>query len=140
MSSTAVDSESSTFWSSISAVPSTAASTPPGIVHAGPMRAQKLKQRIPALDIPPSPLGQPQGDTLTDRPTIETSTSHLGGTIHVHCERTPNSRHQPIARGLSHKTRLLGQSHWAISAALLVGILLLHVVNCHINANHATDS
>ncbi|KAL4985030.1 hypothetical protein BDW68DRAFT_193266 [Aspergillus falconensis] len=50
---------------------------------------------------------------------IEATSSHLSGTFHLHYERDPEHA-EPIARGFSLKTRLLGQSHWAVSIAYLV--------------------
>ncbi|GJD03329.1 C6 transcription factor [Colletotrichum higginsianum] len=53
---------------------------------------------------------------------VEIISSQLGGTFHIHSTRdTFPSQNQPlIANGLSFKTRLLGQSHWAVSTAYLV--------------------
>ncbi|KAJ0272936.1 hypothetical protein COL940_010165 [Colletotrichum noveboracense] len=47
---------------------------------------------------------------------VEIISSQLGGTFHIHSTRdTILGQDQPlIANGLSFKTRLLGQSHWAI--------------------------
>lgn len=56
----------------------------------------------------------------TPNSTITQATSsRLSGTFYVHCETTTSGA---IARSLSHKTRLLGQSHWEVGGVLLVGI------------------
>lgn len=68
--------------------------------------------------------------TFTTLPTgIETSTSQIGGTFHIHypspsgagvVQKTSTlGQAQAISRSLSHKTRLLGQSHWANTVAPL---------------------
>ena len=46
-------------------------------------------------------------------PSIQTITSRLGGTIHVHYDAA-------IARSMSHKTRTFGQSSWVVSAIHMV--------------------
>ncbi|KAL4908080.1 hypothetical protein BDW74DRAFT_189360 [Aspergillus multicolor] len=47
---------------------------------------------------------------------IEATSSHISGTFHLHYKRDPEHP-EPIACGFSLKTRLLGQSHWAVSIA-----------------------
>ncbi|KAL5000198.1 hypothetical protein BDV10DRAFT_200174 [Aspergillus recurvatus] len=60
---------------------------------------------------------------------IEATSSHLSGTFHLHYKRDPEHA-EPIARGFSLKTRLLGQSHWAVSIAYLVRDLFKSLEPC----------
>ena len=53
------------------------------------------------------------------RLNIETTTSHIGGTYHVHYERLPG-QNESVARGITHKSRLFGQSHWEVNVVLMV--------------------
>lgn len=43
---------------------------------------------------------------------IETSTSSIGGTFHVHRENRSLGQRQVISRSVTHKARTFGQSHW----------------------------
>lgn len=53
---------------------------------------------------------------------IQKLSTNLGGTFHVHCESSSSGQSQTIARSVAHKTRLFGQSHWAVNAILLVSV------------------
>lgn len=82
---------------------------------------ESLKSRIRQLEDQLSKVTQrsTQSPVLTSNPNIEitTTTSNIAGTFSVHYES-----HQPqvIARSVTHKSRLFGQSHW-INGAILVG-------------------
>lgn len=56
---------------------------------------------------------------VSPRLNIETTASHIGGTYHVHCEKLPG-QNESIARGITHKSRLFGQSHWEVNVILMV--------------------
>jgi hypothetical protein len=54
---------------------------------------------------------------------IETTTSRFAGTFHVHGSNIGSAlfgRPELMSRGISHKTRLLGQSHWMNGAIPIV--------------------
>lgn len=54
---------------------------------------------------------------------IETTSSKLAGTLHVHGSNTTSTlfgRSALMSRSISHKTRLLGQSHWMNGAVPIV--------------------
>lgn len=93
-----------------------------------------LKNRIRYLE---EQLGKSPPSTVSTIPPfsrklptdIETTTSRIGGTFHIH-HPSPSSasvaqkistlgQAQAISRSISHKTRLLGQSHWANTLAPL---------------------
>lgn len=48
----------------------------------------------------------------TPNSNIETTTSSLGGTFHLHRESRALGLSQVITRSVTHKTRMFGQSHW----------------------------
>ncbi|KAJ6779290.1 hypothetical protein PWT90_07905 [Aphanocladium album] len=52
--------------------------------------------------------------------SIETTTSQLGGVFHVQCETPIGNKGPVIARSMMHKTRMFGQSHWCVTAVLLI--------------------
>jgi hypothetical protein len=82
------------------------------------LRVRQLEYQLSKANIIPIP-----SRASTPNSTItETTNSRLGGTFHVHCESTPSDQPQVIARSLTHKTRLLGQSHWEVNSVLLVNI------------------
>ncbi|KAL4765480.1 uncharacterized protein BDW70DRAFT_168767 [Aspergillus foveolatus] len=60
---------------------------------------------------------------------IEVTSSHLSGTFHLHYKRDPEHA-EPIARGFSLKTRLLGQSHWVVSIGYLARDLFKSLEPC----------
>lgn len=58
-----------------------------------------------------------QSPVPTSSSNIETTTSRMGGTFYVHHESGLSGRPQAIARSVTHKTRVFGQSHWVNGAA-----------------------
>lgn len=52
--------------------------------------------------------------------SIETTSSRLGGTFHVQCDTPTGGKGPMIARSMTHKTRMFGQSHWCVTGVLLV--------------------
>ncbi|PYI04091.1 hypothetical protein BO78DRAFT_373845 [Aspergillus sclerotiicarbonarius CBS 121057] len=80
------------------------------------LKIQQLEEQL-AKQAPPiqSPLL-----THDSNSNIETTSSRLGGTFHVHTERDSLGQPQAIARSIAYKTRLLGQSHWAVNGILLI--------------------
>jgi hypothetical protein len=61
-----------------------------------------------------------QSPTPTLNTNIETLETGFGGTLHVHNESQSVGHLQAIPRSVTHKTRLLGQSHWMIGISPLV--------------------
>lgn len=58
--------------------------------------------------------------------TEETTAAGLGGTFYVHYDQETETDGRPpqrIPRGVSHKTRLFGQSHWVSPTLALVSRL-----------------
>ncbi|KAL4865220.1 hypothetical protein BDV12DRAFT_200342 [Aspergillus spectabilis] len=58
--------------------------------------------------------------TSAPLPDVETTSSSLGGTFHVHYKRGGLGSPEPIVQSVSTKTRLLGQSHWAASVVNII--------------------
>ncbi|RSM02445.1 hypothetical protein CEP52_007913 [Fusarium oligoseptatum] len=63
--------------------------------------------------------GSSQSVVSTPTSNIETTSSRIGGTFHFHSENRIFGRALPITRGISHKTRLFGQSHFVYTMTLL---------------------
>ncbi|WPG99068.1 Hypothetical protein R9X50_00187300 [Acrodontium crateriforme] len=51
-------------------------------------------------------------------PVFEQTETVIGGKFYVHRENHPFGETQAIARGVTHKTRLFGQSHWMNTAVM----------------------
>lgn len=82
------------------------------------LRIQQLEEQLSKSELEPN-----QSSVSTPYSSVETASSQLGGTFHLHYERA--SLGQPkagIARSITHKTRLFGSSHWATSGVPLVSI------------------
>lgn len=81
----------------------------------------RLKLRIKELEeqLSKTTLAPVQSPVVTPRLNIETTASHIGGTYHVHCEKLPG-QDESVARGITHKSRLFGQSHWEVNVVLMV--------------------
>ncbi|PGH04424.1 hypothetical protein AJ79_07080 [Helicocarpus griseus UAMH5409] len=62
--------------------------------------------------------------TSTSTPNIETTSSTLAGTFSVHRENRLLGEAQAISRGVLHKSRLFGQSHWINGVAPFLRDLL----------------
>lgn len=60
-----------------------------------------------------------QSPVSTPNSSIETISSRLGGTFHIHRESRSLVQPQNIIRSVTHKNRQFGQSHW-INIILLV--------------------
>ncbi|UPK94791.1 hypothetical protein LCI18_005726 [Fusarium solani-melongenae] len=63
--------------------------------------------------------GSSQSMVSTPTSNIETASSRIGGTFHFYSESHIFGRALPITRGISHKTRLFGQSHFVYTMTLL---------------------
>ncbi|GAM41257.1 hypothetical protein TCE0_042r14252 [Talaromyces pinophilus] len=85
----------------------------------------RLKLRIKELEerLSKTTLVQVQSPLVTPRLNVETTASRIGGTYHVHCEKLPG-HNESVARGITHKSRLFGQSHWEVNVVLMVRDLL----------------
>ncbi|KAL3478537.1 hypothetical protein BJX99DRAFT_269206 [Aspergillus californicus] len=82
-------------------------------------REASLKLRIRQLE---DQLGKvPQ---LASEPGIETTSSDLTGTFHLHYKSGASGQHGPIVSSVSAKTRLFGQSHWVVSGVQLIRDIL----------------
>jgi hypothetical protein len=101
---------------------STGTLTPTSQLSAQDAESVKLKLRIRELEdqLSKSTLRPTQSPVPTPNTNIETTSSHLGGTFHAICESSSIGQPQAITRSITHKTRLFGQSHWAVNGLLLV--------------------
>ncbi|USP81341.1 hypothetical protein yc1106_08615 [Curvularia clavata] len=108
--------------SSSQATSSTAASTPPIQISTPDAESLRLKLRIRDLEEQLSKLTSTPANTSSETPhwNIQTLNSTISGTFHVHCEGSSLGQQQSIARSVTHKTRLFGQSHWAVNGVLLI--------------------
>jgi hypothetical protein len=87
----------------------------------------RLKLRIKELEerLSKTTLVQVQSPLVTPRLNVETTASRIGGTYHVHCEKLPG-HNESVARGITHKSRLFGQSHWEVNVVLMVRSIIIH--------------
>lgn len=119
-----------TYAPSSLATSSIAASTPPSQTSMLDAESLRLKLRIRDLEDQLSKLTSRPANPSPEPPhsNIQTLNSTLSGTFHVHCEGSSLGQQQAIARGVSHKTRLFGQSHWTVNGVLLVRLAHVLVV------------
>ncbi|KAI1015418.1 hypothetical protein LB504_011135 [Fusarium proliferatum] len=80
-------------------------------------RVRQLESQLSSATATPS-----QSHVSTPASTLETSTSRLGGTFHLHSQRQHVG---PLAtpRAISHKSRFFGQSHFVCGLPLLRDII-----------------
>ncbi|EED20220.1 conserved hypothetical protein [Talaromyces stipitatus ATCC 10500] len=78
------------------------------------LRIKELEEQLSKASLKPT-----SKPVETPRLSIETLVSRLGGTYHVHCEKLAGQT-ETIARGITHKSRLFGQSHWEVNVILMV--------------------
>ncbi|GIJ84574.1 hypothetical protein Asppvi_003421 [Aspergillus pseudoviridinutans] len=81
------------------------------------LRIQQLENQLAQANA--RPINQPSHD-LDLVSDIETMSSRLSGTLHIHRKRGASGQPEPIPYNVSLKTRLFGQSHWAVSGVCLV--------------------
>ena len=88
---------------------------------------ESMKSRIRQLEEQLSKATQmaTQSPVRTPNCNIETSTSRIGGTFHIHHESRSFGQPQVITRSIMHKTRQFGQSHW-INGTILVSSCATH--------------
>lgn len=81
----------------------------------------RLKLRIKELEeqLSKAALGPVKPPVVPLRLNIDTTTSHIGGTYHIQNEILPG-QNVSIARSITHKSRLFGQSHWEVNVILMV--------------------
>lgn len=104
----------------------------PGTTHTSQQLSARdeesigLKLRIKELEehLSKSTLVQVQSPLVNPRLNIETTASRIGGTYHVHCEKLPG-QDESVARGITHKSRLFGQSHWEVNVVLMVRSIII---------------
>ncbi|RAL05943.1 uncharacterized protein BO80DRAFT_460985 [Aspergillus ibericus CBS 121593] len=126
-----IEAASSTSRSTIPSHPSSlvgpsSVSTPMSQASAQETELMRMKLKVQQLEEQLAKQAAPvQLSLLTqDSSNIETTSSSLGGTFHVHTERDSFGQPQAIARSVAYKTRLLGQSHWAVNGILLIRDIL----------------
>lgn len=82
----------------------------------------KLKSRIQHLEYELSKYTTKSREASRVSPylNIMTINSRIGGRpLHIHCEGVAGQP-QAIARSVTHKSRLFGQSHWEVNCSLMV--------------------
>lgn len=87
--------------------------------------AKRLRLRIRELEDQLSRVSMESSSSsphATISSSIETTTSKLGGVFHVQCDTPIDNGGPMIARSMMHKTRMFGQSHWCVTAVLLVNL------------------
>lgn len=98
------------------------ASTPSSHISSQDTQLIELRHRIRQLEeklLETTPPTQASAAS-TATPSIQKLSSSLSGTFHVLLENGSLGQPQTIARSVSHKTRLFGQSHWAVNSILMI--------------------
>ena len=80
-------------------------------------RIRQLEEQLSKATLRPT-----ESPVSISNSNIETTTSCIGGTFYLHRE---NAQPQAITRGITHKTRQFGQSHW-INVIVLVGFCAIY--------------
>ena len=75
----------------------------------------QLSEKTQKSNLSSSPNSNPNVETITSR----VASSHITGTFHVLNQSHLPGQGQTITRGVAHKTRLFGQSHWVNGIALV---------------------
>lgn len=114
--------------------PAIASSTLPSMQ----LRIRQLEEQL--CKASPSSVSTCPSSVHTSATDIETRTSQIGGTFHIHhpsssvtearAEAGAVHKAQAISRNISHKTRLFGQSHWVNTIAPLVCVYCLRCSLC----------
>ncbi|KAA8646044.1 fungal specific transcription factor domain-containing protein [Aspergillus tanneri] len=94
----------------------------PSPLSAQAAESMRLMLRIGQLEeqLCRSTLRHIQSPASASNLNIETTSSSLGGTFHVLKESGSDGQPQTIARSVTHKSRLFGQSHWGVNGVLLI--------------------
>ncbi|CAG8983716.1 hypothetical protein HYALB_00006285 [Hymenoscyphus albidus] len=87
-----------------------------GEVDALKLKIQYLEDKLSEANLVSTPF---QASTSNTNLT-EVAKSRLGGTYYVHYDNALPGQPQSVARSLTHKTRLLGQSHWEVNGICLI--------------------
>ncbi|KAI0112719.1 putative C6 transcription factor [Hypoxylon sp. NC0597] len=61
----------------------------------------------------------------TSDSNIEAISSRIGGTFYIHHEDRSTGESQAISRGVTHKTRVFGQSHWITGFSLVQNLIVI---------------
>ncbi|KLJ12492.1 hypothetical protein EMPG_12485 [Blastomyces silverae] len=91
-------------------------------------RVRQLEERLSQVT---EKAARSPGSTSTSTINIETTSSSLAGTFSVHNESRPSGETPAINRGVLHKTRLFGQSHWGNGAVQILRELF-EIIEPHI--------
>ncbi|KFX94872.1 hypothetical protein O988_06103 [Pseudogymnoascus sp. VKM F-3808] len=112
--------------------PSPSASSPAPDVAAMQQRIRELESKLARASITQTPVQRPPVELApalldpfqTQKETMVTTSTKLGGTFHVHNESSECGigRDGGIPRSVTHKTRVFGQSHWINGIVLFLGI------------------
>ncbi|KAF2477302.1 uncharacterized protein BDR25DRAFT_251952 [Lindgomyces ingoldianus] len=93
--------------------------------QASAQDVESLKSRIRQLEmqlsrVTPKSTRSPAPASIA---TIETTSTEIGGTFHIHHESRLFGECHTVTRCVTHKTRLFGQSHWVNGVALFRDII-----------------
>jgi Fungal Zn(2)-Cys(6) binuclear cluster domain len=101
---------------------STSASTLSSQPSARDVESMKSRIRQPEEQQSRTTLRSTQSPVSPSNFSIEATTSRIGGTFYVHRENRLFGQPQAITRGVTHKTRTFGRSHWINGVALVSSI------------------
>ncbi|OTB04516.1 hypothetical protein M426DRAFT_151853 [Hypoxylon sp. CI-4A] len=108
------------------AIPSqTSSSSPRADSSASSQEIELLRDKIRQLEGQLAKAKQTPRSPDTSSKSIETITSHLSGTFHIHHDDQQSGQHRVVSRSVTHKTRVFGQSHWVTGFLLVPDIVEL---------------
>lgn len=94
-------------WAGVTDVVALARQMAASDIEALKSEIRQLKEQLSKQTLKPA-----QGSSGAPEFQIETRSSRMGGTFHIHGDNRLRGQPQLIPRNLTHKTRLFGQSHW----------------------------
>ncbi|CAG8949812.1 hypothetical protein HYFRA_00004136 [Hymenoscyphus fraxineus] len=87
-----------------------------GEIDALKLKIQYLEDKLSESNL----VSTPSQASTSNTNLTEVAKSRLGGTYYVHYDNALPGQPQSVARSLTHKTRLLGQSHWEVNGICLI--------------------
>jgi hypothetical protein len=109
---------------------STSASTYATYQSAQDLESMKIRIRQLEEQLSKATQKSTQSSTPNSSSDLETTTSRIAGTFHVHHETNVFGQAHFITRSVMHKTRLFGQSHWINGISIVSSSI--HKVFCTI--------
>lgn len=66
---------------------------------------------------------RPQPPVEGPKSTIQTTSTHIGGTFHIEADDRVANKSRGSSRNIIHKTRVFGQSHWVNGVSMVSALI-----------------